>query len=729
VLIQKVFQPSDARAEILALNRIVSSKVLSEEVRETGSRLGADRDPATRFEASCRMLASVRGHLRSVGDRRARLALLDASLSLEQDLFLTGTILMDRLPRASRKERLEWLEACVNGLYGMGLISGRQREALFDAFQSISGPSVRWDDYRAGLNYAARVPGWADQNLRFHFTSAVDTLLVLEPLTSTYLHDRVRGSLLIVYSSVLESLLADANSQIGIVNRIMDRIVDAGLTALNPGIARGVLKVAKAGDDPKTFSRDGIYVLPETMEDLPSVRGIITAGKGNMLSHVQLLARHLGIPNVAVDQSLLPQVSALEGRSVVLAVSPGGIVQIAPDSPEWDAVFALESQGASTAIRPDLGKLDVSNRNLVPLRDLRVSDSGRICGPKAANLGELKRHFPEAVAEGLVIPFGIFRSLLDLPVEPGGLPMFQWMQRQEALIKRLAPEPAKQQQEVGRYLVRMRRWITSAEPGIEFRAKLRAAMEKAFGPDGSYGVFVRSDTNVEDLPGFTGAGLNLTVPNVVGFDGVMEAILRVWASPFEDRAYHWRQASMDRPEHVYVSVLLLKSVPVEKSGVMVTADVESGAPGWLSVAVSEGFGGAVSGQRAEELRINPKNSQVHLLAHATEPFKRILRPKGGVASVPASGTEAVLSRSDITRLMALAGEIPRRFPWLKDKDGRPVPADVEFGFIRDQLYLFQIRPYLESSKAKRNRYLWHLDEVFLRSDHKDVDLGQVPRER
>jgi phosphoenolpyruvate synthase/pyruvate phosphate dikinase len=175
--------------------------------------------------------------------------------------------------------------------------------------------------------------------------------------------------------------------------------------------------------------------------------------------------------------------------------------------------------------------------------------------------------------------------------------------------------------------------------------------------------------------------------------------------------------------------LLLKSVPVEKSGVMVTADVESGAPGWLSVAVSEGFGGAVSGQRAEELRINPKNSQVHLLAHATEPFKRILRPKGGVASVPASGTEAVLSRSDITRLMALAGEIPRRFPWLKDKDGRPVPADVEFGFIRDQLYLFQIRPYLESSKAKRNRYLWHLDEVFLRSDHKDVDLGQVPRER
>ena len=733
VLIEKVFQPSDARTEILALARIVSSKILSQEIRETGSRLGIDRDPATRFEASCRMAASIRGQLRSAGDRRARLALLDASLTLEQDLFLTGNALLDRLPRASRKERVEWLRACANGLYGMGLISGRQREGLLDTFQSISGPSIRWDDYRAGLNDAARVPGWADQNLRFHFTTAVDTLAVLEPLASTYLSDRVRGSLLIVYSSVLESLLADANRQLGIVNRMMDRAVDAGLTALNPGIARGVLKVAKAGDDPKTFSRDGIYVLPATMEDLHSVRGILTAGKGNMLSHVQLLARHLGIPNVAVDQSLLPLVSALEGRSVVLAVSPGGIVHIAPDGPEWDAVFALESplqsQGASAVIRPTQEKLDLSNRNFVPLRNLGVSDSGRICGPKAANLGELKRHFPEAVAEGLVIPFGVFRSLLDLPVEPGGLPMFQWMQQQDALIKRLAPEPAKQQQEVQRYLDRMRRWILSADPGIEFRAKLRAAMEKTFGPDGSYGVFVRSDTNVEDLPGFTGAGLNLTVPNVVGFDGVMEAILQVWASPFEDRAYQWRQTSVDRPDQVYVSILLLKSVPVEKSGVMVTADVEKGTPGWFSVAVSEGFGGAVSGQRAEELRINPGNGQIRLLAHATEPFKRTLSPKGGVVSLPASGTEAVLGRSDITQLMALAGEIPRRFPWLKDKDGRPVPADVEFGFARGQLYLFQIRPYLESSKAKRNRYLWHLDEVFLRSDHKDVDLDQVPKER
>ena len=117
--------------------------------------------------------------------------------------------------------------------------------------------------------------------------------------------------------------------------------------------------------------------------------------------------------------------------------------------------------------------------------------------------------------------------------------------------------------------------------GPEFRDRLQKALLDAFGPDGSFGVFVRSDTNVEDLPGFTGAGLNLTVPHVVGFENIMAAVKRVWASPFSERAFRWRQAYMKNPEHVYASVLLMKSVAAEKSGVLVTADIESGQPGWL----------------------------------------------------------------------------------------------------------------------------------------------------
>ncbi|MGB5749278.1 MAG: PEP/pyruvate-binding domain-containing protein, partial [Desulfobacterales bacterium] len=247
-----------------------------------------------------------------------------------------------------------------------------------------------------------------------------------------------------------------------------------------------------------------------------------------------------------------------------------------------------------------------------------------------------------------------------------------------------------------------------------------------FGPDGTYGVFVRSDTNVEDLPGFTGAGLNLTVANVVGFDNVLEAISRVWASPFTERAYRWRQAYMATPEHVYASVLLLKSVPADKSGVMVTADIDTGQPGWLTIAVNEGVGGAVSGQTAEELRVNLKSGQVRLMAHAAEPSKRIILSEGGMAKIAASGTEAVLSPKDIDLLIDFAGSVPDRFPRFKDTAGQPVPADIEFGFYQNKLVLFQIRPFLESSRARQNLYLNGLDQNLLAKQNIRIDLDVIP---
>jgi len=55
------------------------------------------------------------------------------------------------------------------------------------------------------------------------------------------------------------------------------------------------------------FRADGIYVLPETIADLPPIAGILTAGAGNSLSHVQTAGAQPGIPNVAVDRRCCPR--------------------------------------------------------------------------------------------------------------------------------------------------------------------------------------------------------------------------------------------------------------------------------------------------------------------------------------------------------------------------------------------------------------------------------------
>jgi phosphoenolpyruvate synthase/pyruvate phosphate dikinase len=222
--------------------------------------------------------------------------------------------------------------------------------------------------------------------------------------------------------------------------------------------------------------------------------------------------------------------------------------------------------------------------------------------------------------------------------------------------------------------------------------------------------------------------LNKTIPNVVGFDNILAAIPRVWASPFSKRAVAWRQSHMAQPQHVYASVLLMRSVPSEKSGVMVTRDIDTGDKEWLSVAVNEGVGGAVDGQAAESLRINIKTGDVRRLAQATTPWRRVLKPNGGVDKELVEYPQTVLKPNEIRQLIHLAQDLPRRYPSLLDAGGTPAPADIEFGFVDGKLQLFQIRPFLESVQARSNEYLNDLDRDMTSQRDKTVNMDETPLE-
>lgn len=654
--------------------------------------------PAQHFAAGAALLAQLREALPTLPPA-LRVAALKLSLAVEADTFATGLSLLKDMPRSSLAGRLALLGNAAGALYGVGLLTAREHQAAQQALSRLTTPSLSLESYRADLGYLARVPAWAARELTFHFGETVTGLARIEPLANQFVPDRLRASPLLVYSALLDGLLLEANSLAGIEHEVFGQTVGAGLRALNPGLARGILRLDAAHPQP-----DGIYLLPETTANLPPVAGILTLEAGNILSHVQLLAGNLGIPNVVVDAALVPRLRAMAGRPVVLAVSPGGRVLIAEDGPRWADVFGRQER-ASARIQPDLAKLDLARRDPIPLGELRARDAGRIAGPKAANLGELKHHYPDEVADGLVIPFGAFRTFLEQPMPGTGMSAHAWMRREYRHIGGL---PAAQRGSAARQLrERLRAWIGTADPGAGFRAALGRALQTRFGPDGSYAVFVRSDTNVEDLPGFSGAGLNLTVPNVVGPGKVMEAILRVWASPFDERAFAWRQMRMDAPEHVYVSVLLQRAVPVDKSGVMVTQNLESGGHDGFTVAANEGVGGAVSGQAAEELLIAAETGEVRLLAEASAATRRVLGAGGGLEKQPVSG-QPVLEPAEIAQLWQLGRQLPERFPQ-HDEAGQIAPADVEFGFVAGRLALFQIRPYLQSQAARRDRFLLELD--------------------
>ncbi len=706
--------------------QIAGVESLRERMAPEIARLEQTKDESERFAAIASLLVTLRDGLAEVAKPETRLEILGTSLALEDVLFAISTSLRESAEGLSRRASLALMAASIDAIYGTGLISRRQLEAARKRLEALNGDRITLQSYKEMLDYLGLVTEWAAQWQWFHFQESVRRFSEIEPLAELFIQDLLRGSPLFPYAQMIDGLVRDANALAGIRNELFGNDVGNGLRSLNPGLARGPLYLVNG--DPQDLKPEGIYVLPETVAELPPVAGIVTAGEGNPLSHVQLLARNLGIPNVVVDESLIAELKRHEGEIITLAVSPKGSVRFALDDGRQQDLFAKEEADQASLIQPDLDKLDLKALEFFALNDLRAKDSGRVVGPKAAKLGELLHHYPAAVAGGLAIPFGVFRNLLERPYRDSGQSVFQWMVSEYRRLEGMRSGSEERQGATEKFRAELEAWIASAKPNEDFRLRFEQAMEAYFGPDGGYGVFVRSDTNVEDLPGFTGAGLNLTLPNVVGVEEVLSAIPKVWASPFSARAFAWRQSHMDQPEYVFPAVLLLQSVDSEKSGVLVTQDIDNGRANWISVAVNEGVGGAVDGQAAESLRIDVETGEVRLMAQATARYRRQLDPAGGIEEIQVSGSDHVLEESEIAQLIKLAKELPERFPKIVNAEGQAVPADVEFGFLNGELQLFQIRPFLENRQAKGNAYLTSLDSGMESSGDKTVDLEALPRE-
>jgi len=725
-LIDQVNTRTTLPGAMASLGRCISQPRLAQRFRKLAGDMDNGSDAESQFRLGTEALVLIREQLPELATPALRLAALDASLSAEIAVFAASRAVLQTLPAATRAQRLNWLRTAARSVYGIGLLTARELAQVEQSLASLAFEHVRLEIYRSELQQLGRAAAWPEHRLGYHFGNAIERMTRIEPLAADYVADRLRGSVMLFYSSVLESLTRDAD-RLSETRHSLFGQESAGLRRLNPGLARGVLRTAADIRPTEILAPVAIYLVPETTSDLPAVAGILTAAEGNALSHVQLLARNLGIPNVVVGRALLGVLEAHRGRSIVVSASAGGVVRIEADSREWDRLLGSGKKLLADPIYVNLAKLDLRRTDLVPTTQLRAWDSGRIAGPKAAQVGELTHYFPRHVSLGLAIPFGLYRAVLDRPIGPGQPSMFEWLKAEYAeLAVRKDLDPEYYGRRLPQVLAFVRRWLQAVDLGPGFREHLRNDMHDLFGMAGTYGVFVRSDTNVEDLAGFTGAGLNLTVPNVVGLDQTIAAIKQVWASPSSERAFGWRQGLMDFPEHVYASVLLHRSVPNEKSGVMVATDLESGSRDEITVVTNTGVSGGVDGQAAETLRISLKTGAVRLLASDTARTKRVLVVEGGARQVPSDAPEYVLTPAEVGQLLKFVRTFPEEYPGLQDAEGQPAPADIEFGFVGGHLMLLQIRPFVQSLQATRNQYLVDLDAGLRKTRDKNVDLRAVP---
>ncbi|WP_046755440.1 PEP/pyruvate-binding domain-containing protein [Kordia jejudonensis] len=651
-----------------------------------------------------KLLYEIRLGVNNFKSSRDRLKVLDISIQLE-NILLKEVQNWDALTLQDNLDKISAL-ACASA--GTGLIENWEYEAINTLLSDeIHNDELSIKTLNSILSHSRSIVEWSTSMVKATYQSDVDKYTAFEPITYSFIDDRVRSSVALNFGETVSNLGIFVSKVSKINNQVMKIENQTAIRGLNPGYAFGELVVVDGNPDEVEVQTNKIYIFEKPPHDLKPVAGIMTVSEGNLVSHVQLLARNLGIPNAVLSYDNLKALKKYNGKKVFYAVtSKGNVVLKLEDAMEANetALFSKNERSKNVIEVPikDI-RLDVSK--VINMRDVNATDSGKLCGPKAANLGELKQLFPDQVVEGLILPFGVFKSHMNQLMPNSNMSYWTYLNSTFAEADRMRKENISEEKVEAFQLANLKKLhdaIIKMPLDKAFKDDLYASFSSIFGNTiGNVPVFLRSDTNMEDLKEFTGAGLNLTLFNIKNEDEIIKGIKRVWASAYTERSFKWRQKYLSNPENVFPSILIIPSVDVDYSGVMITKGINSGNDEDLTVAFSRGAGGAVDGQSAETRLITTKGNT--LLAPARQPDYIRLPDDGGTKHHFTSFETPILNEKNIEDIRTIAKRVREKMT--EHTASQHQAYDVEFGFKDNKLWLFQIRPFVENKKAKSSNYL------------------------
>lgn len=441
--------------------------------------------------------------------------------------------------------------------------------------------------------------------------------------------------------------------------------------ALNLAKGIGRIHIISKLDDHVEIGSNEILVLDEVPVQLPPVAGIITSQPSTPLSHINLLAKGWNIPNAYIKNAkeLFKQYDTYWVTFETLREN----YKIKRADNDQLRDYVRREKERTDLVKP---RSDLSEKRLLSLAEQR-SRLSIAYGGKSANLGEvLNAKLPGIIVpNGFTIPFYYYdefinRNNLDEAI------------RELMNDQKFVHDPAYRRQR----LVELRQKIEGAEFDPELR---RTVLAKVASEYAGKGLFVRSSSNSEDLPNFSGAGLYTTVPNVRGEQQLVAAIKKVWASLWNFEAYEARERSGVAHSTVYMAVLIQEGINSESSGVMISTDpFDNENKGAIYISAKRGLGiKVVEGQRiAEQLLFRPRTNAIQVLTRSAEDSLLTFDENGGVKEVPIEGDRVVLTDDVIRRLVRAATGIKRVFG---QRD-----QDIEWAYMKGQIYIVQSRPFI-----------------------------------
>ncbi len=449
----------------------------------------------------------------------------------------------------------------------------------------------------------------------------------------------------------------------------------AEFQAFTKGRAVGKLRVVPLGTPYESliFDRHDIVLLQESYPDITPVAGILATAFSTPLSHVNLRAGAWRIPN-AGDKKARDKYARLDGKVVYYEVTDTGLTLREATSAE---IAELETT-ISKAGHVDLPRADIASPRLAMLTRMRAKDVVTY-GTKAANLGEIVT----ANLEGVAVPPGF------------GVPFFYYVQHMtrngldrklDALLAdpRFKADPAWRKQA----LDELRKAIVDApidQPTLDMIYK-RVQVKL-----GGAGVFVRSSTNAEDLPGFNGAGLYDTVANVVGKQQLGRALKTVWASLWNFRAVDEREAFGIDHRQVYFGALIQVGVNATAAGVLITKNLwDTTDDHGFTINAKWGLGmRVVEGQKVpEQIIYDPTNDGTKIISRADDPVMLKFDEHGGIKELPVPAGAGVILTEE--RAKRLCEQVQALLPIFSKGE----PLDIEWVLEGEQFWIVQARPYV-----------------------------------
>ena len=464
------------------------------------------------------------------------------------------------------------------------------------------------------------------------------------------------------------------SSQIAGLERVTQSDIARGqeYQALNVAKGLGRIHVIDKLDDHVEIGFNEILVLNEVPLSLPPIAGVIVSKPSTPLSHINLLVKGWGVPNAYIKNAneILKQ---YDGWWVSFETTPDKYTIKRADLDQLKEYQARLAE-VKTRMTP---RFNLEERRLLdlPLQRARMSDA---FGSKSANLGEVAR----ARIPGISVPpgFGIPISYYDRFVKENRLEdaIYEMMNDQK-----FVHDPAYRRER----LTEMRARFKEGKVSDELR---EALFKKVHAEYAGKGLFVRSSSNVEDLPNFNGAGLYDTVPNVKDDEKLLEAVKTVWASLWNFEAYEARERANIDHSKAFMGVLVQEGVNADSAGVMITTDpFDADNRGAIYISAKRGLGiKVVEGKKiAEQILFLPRANSVKVLTRSEEDSLLTFDEQGGVKEIPISGERAVLTDDVVKKLARAASQIKGVFGGKEQ--------DIEWVYMRGQVYIVQSRPYVQ----------------------------------